>query len=120
MRLLAKNGRSVSGSITYRGRDLVALDPAQLWAIRWHHISIIFQGAMNALDPVKKVGAQIAEPIKLHEHASERSCEVPGSSRQRPSIRKRCTLNGRRGSFLSRGPNGRLREGGGHSRIQLM
>ena len=67
MRLLPKNGRIVSGSIKYQGYDLTTLRDAQIRTIRWQHISIIFQGAMNALNPVKKVGAQIAEPIKLHE-----------------------------------------------------
>ncbi len=67
MRLLPKNGRIVSGSITYQGHDLTTLRDAQMRTIRWQHISIIFQGAMNALNPVKKIGGQIAEPIKLHE-----------------------------------------------------
>ena len=39
--------------------------------IRWKEISIIFQGAMNALNPVQQVGKQIAEPIVLHEGVSE-------------------------------------------------
>ena len=67
MRLLPKNGRIVGGSIDYQGYDLAKLTPAQLRHVRWKHISIIFQGAMNALNPVRRVGAQIAEPIKLHE-----------------------------------------------------
>ncbi len=71
MRLLPKNGRIVSGSINYQGYDLTQLKPAQLRSIRWHHISIIFQGAMNALNPVKRIGVQIAEPIKLHEHVDD-------------------------------------------------
>ncbi len=71
MRLLPKNGRIVSGTINYQGYDLTKLKDAQIRSIRWHHISIVFQGAMNALNPVKKVGAQIAEPIKLHEHVDD-------------------------------------------------
>ncbi|MCB8970837.1 MAG: ABC transporter ATP-binding protein [Thermoleophilales bacterium] len=35
--------------------------------VRWHHVSLVFQGAMNSLNPVRKVGVQIAEPILLHE-----------------------------------------------------
>ncbi len=34
--------------------------------VRWRHISLVFQGAMNSLDPVQKVDAQIAEAIRLH------------------------------------------------------
>ncbi len=67
MRLLPKNGRIVSGSINYQGYDLTKVRDAQMRTIRWQHISIVFQGAMNALNPVKRVGAQIAEPIMLHE-----------------------------------------------------
>jgi peptide/nickel transport system ATP-binding protein len=35
--------------------------------VRWRHVSLIFQGAMNSLDPVKRVGTQIASAIRLHE-----------------------------------------------------
>ena len=38
--------------------------------VRWRHISLVFQGAMNSLDPVQKVGKQIAEAIGIHERAS--------------------------------------------------
>jgi len=38
--------------------------------VRWRHVSLIFQGAMNSLDPVQRVDAQIAEAIRLHERAS--------------------------------------------------
>jgi peptide/nickel transport system ATP-binding protein len=44
--------------------------------IRWKEISIIFQGAMNALNPVKETGKQIAEPIQLHEGLSEKQAMV--------------------------------------------
>jgi len=67
MRLLPSNGRIVDGSINYMGYDLTKLTDNQLRGIRWRHISIIFQGAMNALNPVKRIGDQIAEPIILHE-----------------------------------------------------
>src|SRR5467141_4372294 len=67
MRLLPSNGKIVDGSIDYMGSDLTKIRENQLRAIRWKHISIIFQGAMNALNPVKRVGNQIAEPIMIHE-----------------------------------------------------
>ncbi len=67
MRLLPSNGRIVGGTIDYQGYDLATIREAQLRAIRWKHISIIFQGAMNALNPVKRVGDQIAEPVMLHD-----------------------------------------------------
>ncbi len=38
--------------------------------VRWRHISLVFQGAMNSLDPVQKIDKQVAEAIRLHERAS--------------------------------------------------
>ena len=38
--------------------------------VRWRHVSLVFQGAMNSLDPVQRVGKQIAEAIQLHERAN--------------------------------------------------
>ena len=40
--------------------------------VRWRHISLVFQGAMNSLDPVQRVDAQIAEAIRLHERVGSR------------------------------------------------
>ncbi|HII40921.1 MAG TPA: ABC transporter ATP-binding protein, partial [Thermoplasmata archaeon] len=71
MGLLPSNGRIVDGSISYLGLDLAKLTDNQLRGLRWKQISIIFQGAMNALNPVKRVGDQIAEPIILHEKVDE-------------------------------------------------
>jgi len=71
MRLLPSNGKIVDGSIDYMGYDLTKIRENQLRGIRWKHISIIFQGAMNALNPVKRVGDQIAEPIIIHEKVDE-------------------------------------------------
>src|SRR5467141_3535951 len=67
MRLLPANGKIVDGTIDYVGYDLAKVTEGQLRAIRWKHISIIFQGAMNALNPVKRIGDQIAEPIVIHD-----------------------------------------------------
>jgi len=67
LRLLPRNGRIVAGAVRYAGWDLATISEDYMRGIRWKHISIIFQGAMNALNPVKRVGEQIAEPIMLHE-----------------------------------------------------
>jgi peptide/nickel transport system ATP-binding protein len=62
-----------SGSITLRPpgtEDPVKIDRRTergMQLVRWRHVSLIFQGAMNALDPVQRVDAQIAEAIRLHE-----------------------------------------------------
>ncbi len=66
MRLLPASGRIVDGVVTFQGRDLLALSEREMAAVRWKHISMIFQGAMNALNPVRSVGEQIAEAIQRH------------------------------------------------------
>ena len=71
MRLLPYNGRIISGSIVFRGRDLVKASETRIRKARWKDISIIFQGAMNSLNPVRNIGQQIAEPIILHEKVDE-------------------------------------------------
>ncbi len=66
MRLLPANGRIVGGQITLLGQDLLTMSEAAINQIRWQHISMVFQGAMNALNPVRTVGDQIAEAITRH------------------------------------------------------
>jgi peptide/nickel transport system ATP-binding protein len=44
--------------------------------VRWRHISLVFQGAMNSLDPVQKIDAQMAEAIRLHDEAGPSSKQV--------------------------------------------
>ncbi|HKZ91366.1 MAG TPA: ABC transporter permease subunit, partial [Candidatus Limnocylindrales bacterium] len=67
MRLLPPGGRVVGGEVLLDGEDLLGLDDAELRAVRWSRISIVFQGAMNALNPVRTVGDQVAEAIRVHE-----------------------------------------------------
>lgn len=71
MKLLPANGYIAGGRINFMGQDMARITGDKLRAIRWRDISIIFQGAMNALNPVKRVGVQIAEPIILHEKVDE-------------------------------------------------
>ncbi len=67
LRLLPSNGRITNGQIRYKGKDLLALDEREMRAYRWKEIAIVFQGAMNALNPVMKIGDQIREAILLHD-----------------------------------------------------
>ena len=67
LRLLPPGGRVVSGQVLFDGEDLLALDPGELRAVRWSRLAIVFQGAMNALNPVRRVGDQVAEAIRTHE-----------------------------------------------------
>ena len=66
-RLLPENGRIVGGQVRFEGEDLLSLRPGAFRRRRWAEISLIFQGAMNSLNPVISVGDQVAEPILLHE-----------------------------------------------------
>ena len=66
LRLLPPGGKIVQGSVWFDGEDLVGLDGRSLRSFRWTRLSLIFQGAMNALNPVRTVGDQISEAIRLH------------------------------------------------------
>lgn len=66
LRLLPGAGRIVTGSIEFMGQDLLDLSESEMNEVRWRNISIIFQGAMNALNPVRTVDDQIAEALVRH------------------------------------------------------
>lgn len=67
-KVLPSNAQIVGGQILFKDKDIVTLDEAELRRdVRWKGISLVFQGAMNALNPVYKVGDQIIEAIHLHE-----------------------------------------------------
>jgi oligopeptide/dipeptide ABC transporter ATP-binding protein len=63
VRLLPANAKVVGGSVKLFGIDLATKSENALRRYRWREISVIFQGAMNALNPVRRVGDQVAEPI---------------------------------------------------------
>lgn len=69
--LLPQNGHVVNGEIKLYGRDLTELNQQLLNQIRWQEISLISQGAMNALNPVHKISTQIIEAIQNHKDVSE-------------------------------------------------
>ena len=71
IKLLPSNGKILDGKIIFDGIDLISLPEEILRKnIRWKRISIVFQGAMNALNPVYTVGDQIMEAILTHEDIS--------------------------------------------------
>jgi oligopeptide/dipeptide ABC transporter ATP-binding protein len=63
--LLPKTAK-VSGTILFRGRSLLDLSEHELESVRGGHISMVFQDALAALNPVHRIGSQIAESIKVH------------------------------------------------------
>jgi peptide/nickel transport system ATP-binding protein len=60
----------VSGQVLLDGEDVLAMRWGRLRAVRWAEASIVFQGALHSLNPVRRIGQQIAEPITLHEPAT--------------------------------------------------
>ena len=66
----------IEGSILLDGEDITDMKPGRLRAVRWTGASIIFQGAMHALNPVKRIGDQIAEAITVHQQAGEKEARV--------------------------------------------
>jgi peptide/nickel transport system ATP-binding protein len=79
--LLAPPAVVTDGSVKFEGTDLVGLTDGQLSAIRWRDMSVVMQSAMNALNPVKSIGAQFKDAMRAHGKPSKkeiaaRSAEV--------------------------------------------
>ncbi len=67
LRLVPPPGRIVEGEIIVDGEDIVSMSETEIRSrIRWQKVSMVFQGAMNALNPVYRVWEQIAEPLIVH------------------------------------------------------
>ncbi|MHA1961444.1 MAG: ABC transporter ATP-binding protein [Candidatus Thorarchaeota archaeon] len=81
MHLLPKEGIVETGSLLFNGVDTLRFTPEEVRRFRWKSASMIFQGSMNALNPVHKVIDQMTDTILLHEdttkeEATERSLEL--------------------------------------------
>ncbi|UZP69019.1 ABC transporter ATP-binding protein [Desulfovibrio mangrovi] len=73
MRLLSlPAGETVAGSVLFNGKDLLALSEKEMRTVRGNDISMIFQEPMTSLNPVFKVGEQVAEVIRLHKKTDKR------------------------------------------------
>jgi peptide/nickel transport system ATP-binding protein len=59
-------GTEITGEVLLDGEDVLTMKPGRLRAVRWSSMAIVFQGALHTLNPVQKVGRQIAEAIDLH------------------------------------------------------
>ena len=69
-------GTEVSGEVLLDGEDVLQMTPGRLRTVRWTEMSIVFQGALHALNPVQRVGSQIAEAIEMHRTAQDASLRV--------------------------------------------
>ncbi|QOR93852.1 ABC transporter ATP-binding protein [Thermosphaera chiliense] len=73
MRLVPPPGKLVSGEIIFQGRDITKLSEEEFRReVRWKGISMVFQGAMNALNPVYNIGDQLAEVLMLHQNYTKK------------------------------------------------
>ena len=73
MRLLPEAGRITSGQVLLNGLDLMRISEKETQKIRWKEIAMVFQGAMNALNPVRTVESQIVEALMVHEILSSKA-----------------------------------------------
>jgi peptide/nickel transport system ATP-binding protein len=79
--LLVPPAEITGGSVVFRGQSMVGLTDKQLASVRWKDLSVVMQSAMNALNPVKSIGAQFKDAMRAHgvtsrERIADRSAEV--------------------------------------------
>ncbi len=72
MQILRPPARIVGGSVRFRGEDIVGRTAEELRRYRWRNVSMVFQSAMNALNPVMRVGDQFVDMMRAHEKVSKR------------------------------------------------
>jgi peptide/nickel transport system ATP-binding protein len=70
---LVPAGTRVTGEVVLDGEDILTLKPGRLRAVRWTTGAIVFQGALHALNPVQRVGRQIAEPMLVHKTVGDQA-----------------------------------------------
>jgi peptide/nickel transport system ATP-binding protein len=64
---LLPDGSRVTGEVLLEGEDVLTMSFGRLRAVRWGQAAIVFQGAMHSLNPVQRVGEQIAEAVRIHD-----------------------------------------------------
>jgi peptide/nickel transport system ATP-binding protein len=73
---LLPEGLSATGTVRYRDRDLLAMSERELCQVRGDRMAMVFQEPMTALNPVMKIGEQVAEPLRLHRNMGARDASV--------------------------------------------
>jgi oligopeptide transport system ATP-binding protein len=76
LRLLKTGGRVTGGSVSFLGRDLLALDEEELRKVRGNEIGVIFQDPMTSLNPTMTVGQQVMEAILRHKPVSKQAARA--------------------------------------------
>jgi peptide/nickel transport system ATP-binding protein len=72
MQILRPPGRIAGGGVLFRGENLVGKNEEELRRFRWRNVSMVFQSAMNALNPVMRVGDQFVDAMQAHERIDRR------------------------------------------------
>ena len=72
MRLVAPPGRITGGEVRFKGRNLAELSEREMRTVRGNDIAMVFQEPMTSLNPVFKIGAQVAEAIRIHNKVSKK------------------------------------------------
>jgi peptide/nickel transport system ATP-binding protein len=72
MQILRPPAHILDGQVLFRGTDLTGMSTEELRKFRWRNVSMVFQSAMNALNPVMRVGDQFVDMMRAHEHISKR------------------------------------------------
>ena len=72
MRLVTPPGKITAGAINFKGRDLSKLSEREMRNVRGNDIAMVFQEPMTSLNPVFKIGTQVAEAIRIHRKASKK------------------------------------------------
>ena len=75
MRLLPEVGRILGGSVKFKNTDILRVPVREIQNFRWNNMSMIFQGAMNALNPTRTVGSQIKEAMQIHDWGSKQNIQ---------------------------------------------
>jgi peptide/nickel transport system ATP-binding protein len=76
MRLIIDPNAVFEGEVIYKGRDLMSVNQAELRKVRGAEIAMIFQDPMTSLNPVYRVGWQIAEQIRAHEQVTKQAARA--------------------------------------------
>ncbi len=71
LRLLEPPAKLIRGEITYQGKNVLEMSKSELNHYRWNEVSMIYQSAMNSLNPVNRVTEPIIEVLKIHQHLSQ-------------------------------------------------
>src|SRR5437870_8827903 len=87
MRLVAPPGRITAGEVRFKGRNLAELSEREMCAVRGDDIAMVFQEPMTSLNPVFKIGAQVAEAVRIHNKVSKKEAwKLAGDMRELVSI----------------------------------